>query len=148
MAGPDYYGIEEEMQAILQASPDLQDGSVVIEEEIIFSIENTPNIGIYLESRDPDPDTPLAAGTVQRYHLNMSVWVFVFGMEIAPIMKQRDEFIGKIEQTLMANRNLNGKVDALWLGGGDTPSGRLPNDVGMFVGAEIKVVAAVTFQST
>lgn len=134
MAKVDYYGIQEEIQQIIRINT--TDVVVTIEEEMVFSMEATPWIGIYLIDRTLPDKQPIAMGKRNLFHVTFSIWVWCFSMELRQAYRDRDSWVSEVENILMRNRTLNDKVDTGWLSGGEMPSARIPLDKERLVGGE------------
>ena len=143
MARVDYYAIETQIKSILDADSNLTGTTVSVEGEILFSAEQTPWVGIYLERREaPASLQTLAAGQRTNFLLRFSIWCWSFSLEsITKAIQQRDDLLGKVEISLMSNRTLGNLVRKSWLEGGEMPSGRMPDNTGFVSGAEIILVA-------
>lgn len=142
----DYWGIEQELKLILLDQ--LHEYTVVVEQEILFSPEMTPYVTIYCDGRSLAPHQVIAAGRRVKYHVELSIWVWTFAMELARAVKQRDDCVSEIELVLMGNRTINDKVETSWITGGRLPSTKLPtrDDMaqysgGYLSGGEIKLIA-------
>jgi len=147
MARCDYFAIEKEFAEVFRSAPTLQGYGVVVEKSIEFESES-PMIGIYLERRDASPEQYMAANTIQRYMLTLSIWCFSFGLNLDEAIQVRDDMIGKVELVLLENPTINGLVDNIVLLGGEMLPTMKPENVGVVVGAEIRVAADVTFTTT
>jgi hypothetical protein len=143
MARFDYYAVETQIKTILEADSNLTGTTVSIEGELLFSAEQTPWVGIYLERREAPPSLQtLAAGQRTNFLLRFSIWCWSFSLEsIAKAIQLRDDLVGKVEISLMSNRTLGNSVRKCWLEGGEMPSGRIPDNTGFVSGAEIILVA-------
>lgn len=128
MAKIDYLGIEQEMAEILRST--LPDGyTVCVEEEILFSPEMTPWVGIYLDRREAlDTEQSISAGRRTAYRLWLIVWVWCFSLDRLEAVRMRDDAVAEVEVALMGSRTLNDKVRMMWLRGGRLPSSRVRND--------------------
>ncbi|HEV8639643.1 MAG TPA: hypothetical protein VGV13_00915 [Methylomirabilota bacterium] len=124
MARVDYFAIEQAIQTVLKAAPDLSGTQVVIEEELQFGSEATPRVGIYLMRRDaPSGLQALAAGQQTRFLVRFEIRCAAYSLDaVATAISLRDDLVGKVEVALMASRSLNGTVISSWLEGGDLPS--------------------------
>lgn len=139
-----YWDIENEIAEILRAN--LSDCTIVVEDEQMFSPEQTPWIGVYLERRDPHPQQPMAAGTKQRLVLRFSIWIWCFALERVGAFIARDDAISRAEAVLMKHRRLNEKVEMILLQGGAMPSARvsgMQDGANFLAGGEIVVSAVV-----
>jgi hypothetical protein len=146
MARVDYFGIQEQIAAILRDDEDVRAlvAEVSVEEEVVMN-EMAPHVIIYLEDRQAPADMQgLRAGQATRFLLRFSIWCIAYSIEkISHAIKLRDELIGTVEVALMKERSLRGAVNKCWLEGGQMPSSRLPNNAGWFSGGEIVLVADV-----
>lgn len=150
MSKVDYYGIQEELSVILRES--LPDGYVVtVEEEIMFSSEQTPWVGIYIDRRDAmDGMQSLSSGRRTQYRLAMTLWVWCFSLDRGEALRLRDDAVSEVEVALMKNRTINDKSGPMLLRGGRLPSARVKSDagiagaVGFIAGGEILVSADVS----
>ena len=143
MARCDYYQIELELGDIILSDSTLQGVKAVVEDQPIFADES-PIIAIYLERRDPG-DQYLANGQVQQYNLTLSLWTLVFGFELDAAIKKRDDVLGKLELVLMQNRTINGFARMSYLMGGEMLPASKPQDGGVIVGAETRLMVDVAF---
>jgi hypothetical protein len=140
----DYWDIANELAEILRAG--LGETLVVVEEELMLALEQTPRVGVYIEGRELPPSQPLAAGRISRIHLRMAVWCWCGAIELRQAIKDRDALVAQVETVLLSqgDRTINGKVDTFWLEGGELPSSRLPNQNGFISGGEILLRAELT----
>jgi len=147
--GCDYSAIKEELRYILESSELLSPCRAVSDEQIIVGADDMPQIFIYLLRRTaPDGLQLLAAGKKQVYHLEFAIYTFLYGLELKPLLRARDNLIKNIETVLMNNRTFNELVDTSWLRGGEMPSGKLEGDeVGVVAGGEILLTAEIEFNS-
>jgi hypothetical protein len=148
MARVDYYAIEEEIAEILRAN--IPDITVSVESELLFSPEQTPWVGVYLDRRDaPRELQKIAAGTKTTFRLTLTIWVWCYHMEKAQAIRLRDEWLSEVEVVLMRYRTLNEKVAMSWIEGGRMPSGRIQSatpiasQTDFLAGGEIILVAEV-----
>jgi hypothetical protein len=74
---------------------------------------------VYMMRRSQDISEPVAAGSRLRYNIEFALWLWLEGLEFDSLLKQRSDWLWKIEAVLMANRTINGNVTTLWLTGGD-----------------------------
>ena len=137
MAKADYWGVKNEVMQILRA--ELDNVTVVMEQDMQIAAEMTPWVCVYLEGRDIPAGQPIAAGRVTRVRVRLSIWVWCHSLELETADRERDRLLGEIELILANNRTLNEKVDALWLEGGELPSTKDPGSPGFFSGGEIKI---------
>ena len=140
MARVDYYALEQEIQAILQADAALAGVRIVVEDEILFGAETTPWVGIYLDRRDAPADIQRIGGTRTDYRLRFSIWCWEYSLDsVSTAARLRDDLVGKVEVALMGNRTLNDLVATSWLEGGEFMSARTQGS--WLMGAEIVLVA-------
>lgn len=141
MAAIDYNAIEEAIASIVATS-----GVIAAVEEDIFNgqMDAPIYIVVYLESRVPTADQPLAAGTRTRYSMTFSIWVRAINLNsFKDAAADRDRALGAAELALMGNSSLNGTVGSSWLEGGEFISAR--NSNGLFMAAaEIRLRAEAT----
>lgn len=148
MARIDYSAIRQELREIIAADPAFTGMQIVTEEEVMFGLDQAPWIAIYLERREAPEGQYLSAGTKQLYRLRFSIWVFTCALEMPSAIRQRDEIIGKLEVLLMGQRTINDMVETSWLEGGEMPSAKMPDNIGVVVGGEIRLVSEIAFTST
>lgn len=141
MARLDYYGIEEELRNII-VSDTLADGVAVQIETEISTIEG-PTVVIFLENRIANAeDQAIAAGTQTRYQLTFALWCLDVSFDgFAEAIKKRDDLVSRIEQILMKNRSIGGKVISSWLAGGEFENAQTPDQTGFVSAAEISLIA-------
>lgn len=146
MAAIDYYGIETQLQSILQAASSLSGVMVTVEEGFEFGLADVgKSVGIYLDQRNPTQDQPLAAGQQTRFLVQLKLWCVAFSAEsIAKACELRDSLIGAVELVLMQNRTIGGKVSTSWLAGGEFFSARNPNSGQLMAGGEIVLICDAT----
>src|SRR6266852_9413345 len=127
----DYWTVELAIQTILQADAALVAASAFIADPEIpepESSEQTPWVGIFLETRKPESRQPLASNTKLRYFATFRLVCLTFGLERAQVMKARDDLIGMVETALMNSPRLNvagvDKVGFSFLDGGNFTSGQ------------------------
>lgn len=144
MPAVDYYGIEEAIKAQIVDNIGRQNVAVLVEEALTF--QDGDVVVIYLERRDaPASLQTMSAGTRQRYEVTFSIWSWVFGIEVGPIMERRDDLIGEVETALMANEARNfGRDDVEhWrLEGGEFENASFEG-AGFGLAAETRIVARV-----
>jgi hypothetical protein len=100
-----------------------------VEEEIMFSPEMTPWVGIYIDRRDAlDQDQSLSAGRRVRYKLWFTLWIWCFSFDRAEAVQRRDDAVAEVEVALMGNRTINDKTGPLWITGGRLPSARVRSE--------------------
>lgn len=140
MARVDYYQIEENIKAALEASSDLSGIPVEIEREPAWN--EGPSIYIYLDRRDAGIDRQsFSAGTRTVFSVQFKIWCFEYALEIPVACQRRDDLLGKVEIALMANRSM--VSDSLVIQGGEfdnSAGGRQ----GFFSGASIEVYLDAT----
>lgn len=155
MPGPriDYWRIEKEIAEVLRAG--LDPGiTVTIEQEMMFSPEQTPWVGVYLDRRDADQRQSLALGTRMRYQIKFTVWAWCYSLEREASFIARNAVIGDIELVLMANRTLNDLVETSWITGGAMPSAKVDStrlvsqSANFLSGGEINLVIVASAIST
>lgn len=137
MAVIDFYNIEVQIKAILEAYSDLS-GVRVSDPEILPSFDPMGGDGIYiyLENEScPDNIQRIRAGRSTDSYLTFSLWVFAWHSDSVTLAsKERNRIRGLVELALMGNRTLNGTVITSWLRGGRF--NRL-EDNGFWSGAEV-----------
>ena len=70
MAAIDYQGIKAELKRTIEEDSRTNTANVFIEPGFMWSVEQTPWVGIYAIGRTaPEPEQTLARGTRMRYHL-------------------------------------------------------------------------------
>lgn len=144
MARIDYFGLEDEIGKIFRADSTLEGVKVTVEDDVEFEVG--PLITIYIDRRDPTDGQSLSAGTRTRYLLRIIIWCWQYSLEsLSNAIRLRDDLLGKVELVLMKNRTVSGKVQSLWLGGGELPSARIEDDApGYIAGGEIIVTMEVS----
>ncbi len=143
MAAVNYYGILETLRDIFKADPRTADAQVYIERDPSVDVLGAQKgIIIYLESRKPTDNQPIAAGKRTRYELSISVWAFGYSIDVGESCSIRDELTGQVELVLLANRTIRDKVAFSFLKGGKFLS--VSNEGYIFASAETEVVAEVT----
>lgn len=148
MARIPYYEIENEIAEILRADEELQSVNVTVED--VTEMEAGAWIGIYLLGRTVPPDgQPLAAGTRTRFRLDIALWCWEYSLDsMADAVRKRDDLVGKVELTLMANRTFNNLVNYSFLNGGELQTAQLDETAGFIAGGEILVQADITASTT
>lgn len=143
MAAVDYFSIEVAIETILKADATLGSNvTVMVEEQIQLDPQGGPKVYIYADSRRAPPDIQrLRAGTSTDIELLISVWCFAFNMDPRQAAKDRDTLVGNVELSLMADRTLNGTVQASWLEGGEFQN--LNHNNYQWRGAEIRLTCMV-----
>lgn len=143
MARVDYFEIEKRMAEAFEADSRTQGAKVLIEEELSFHDKDI--ILIELDRRDAPPEMQsLAAGTRTRFELQVAVWCYGYALKKEDAMRARDKLVSQAELVLMENRQLDGKVNTLWLTGGQFENRRNSAGAGFMAGAEIAVTCDVT----
>ena len=145
MAGLDYWSIETELKAILAADPILNNVGIILEEEFEPAIDILPVIGIFLDAMRSPEEQAIAAGKKHRKNIVYSLWAFDYDIENnANATKKILSLMDKLEQVLMANRTINGKVDKAWFEEGEVVSTKNKDTGTIISGIEIKLVVDVT----
>mgnify|MGYP001566743466 FL=1 len=145
MARINYYNIEAQIKAVLDADANLTGTTILVEEEIAVQRGNI--VGIYLDDRSAPSDLQsISAGTRTRLYVQFSIWCWHFGIgrDRRPAMQARDDLVGKVEIALMGNRNLNDTVNTSWLEGGEFISGPDPTGDQFMSGAQVRLTVDVT----
>ncbi len=144
MAAIDYFDLEEEIKAVLDADASLLELNVAVFVERQMTHRQGPVIGIYLAGREANDERQnLAAGTETRFVIEFAIWCWEFGLEVAPAYKKLYTLLGLVEVALMRNRTLNAKVASSWLGGGIIDNA-LDSEGGFVVGSVIEFFADAT----
>lgn len=147
MARVDYFAIEQAIQQVLLADEDLRDRVTVLVEAGVTP-EREPLVVIHLDRREaPANLQTLSAGTTTHLRLRFSILCYSYALEVAELMRLRDDLTGKVEVALMRNPTFNGAVELSWLEGGEfeTPA---KSDEGFAMWAEVALVADVTARTT
>jgi hypothetical protein len=139
MAALDYTAIETELADIVQAG--LPGCRVLVEDDLVFGAEDSPQIVIFFERRDLAPNQRLAAGRRVDYHLRFSIWVWVNGLEARAAAVMRNEIIGKLELILMRDRTVRDMVETGWIEGGEMANAKDPQNTWYIAGGEVVFVA-------
>lgn len=152
MPAPDYYAIELELKALLESDETLQGVAFAVEEEVMFGMDMTPWIGLYMVDRISAQNQFLAANQKQVYHLQWSIWVFVFNIELAPAIQECSRVTGLLEIALMNNSTISNMVEFSYLEGGTLPT-RVPNgngmpDAGVVICAEVRLTSELIISTT
>ena len=140
-----YFNIETQIKAVLDADSNLTGTAVLVEEEIAVQRGNV--IGIYLDDRSaPSELQSISSGTRTRFFVQFSIWCWHFGIgrDRSPAMQARDDLVGKVEIALMGNRTLNATVNTSWLEGGEFISGPDPTGDQFMSGAQVRLTVDVT----
>lgn len=121
----DYYGISTEVISLLQNNSTLEGLTVENEPEFMLgAMDQSPILSVYMIRRSQDPMEPIAGGRRLRYNIEIALWLWLTGLEVDVLLKDRSAWLWKIEAALLANRTLNGKVTTLWITGGDLATER------------------------
>ena len=150
MARLDYFGIEEAIKTLLEANTNLTGVQVGLEEELPFTAAADAQVEIYLVRRDTPELQPLAAGQRTRFLVRFSIWCYGVSFEsIAKACEARDDLVGNVEISLMADRSLGGTVNSSWLEGGAFETKEAPGgSSGFGMGGEIILMADVKATTT
>ena len=149
MAIVNYTGILAALVAILQADTRLGGARIFSEEDPQFGLADAGScIAVYLSRRQLHPDQALQAGKSTRWLLSISVWTFGFSLEsYKKAQEMRDTLTDQLELVLNENRTLSGKVDFMYMNGGDFLSAQNPADSVFVAGAETSVACQVAATS-
>ncbi len=145
MAEVDYTDIAEELQNILQASEYVKAASdsevtIVVEDTFNMNADQTPWIGIYLDTWETPPDEERIGGANPRTtYLNIEVWMYVWHFEHILASKARDLMLRKVKEALKANRTINGKVQVTRFQGGEFENATKEEAEGFFKGVTLKL---------
>lgn len=142
MAKVDYFAVAEEIAEIIRA--DMPNIMVAVEEELIVGPDNSPVIGVYIDSREVPSEQSISAGRRMRVIPHFSIWVWTYSLNVKEAIRERDGIVGEVELLLMQNRTINEMVEMIWIDGGQLPSARLPDSSGFTSGGEILVRAEMT----
>lgn len=152
MPAPDYYGMETELQSLLQADETLEGVTFAVEEEIMFGMDQTPWVGIYHVDRTATDNQFLAANQKQRYLVHWNILVFVFNIELASAIKECNRVLGLLEIAIMNNNTISDLVEFSYLEGGALPTRFQGSDVapdaGVVVYAEIRLTSELIISTT
>ena len=151
MAAVDYSGIEDTIKGVLEADARTTGAAIYVEEEPQFGLSDMQQaVLVYLDRRSaPNTQQNLAAGKRTRYLLQLTVAVLYFSLEsFKAACDGRNTLLGNVELVLMANRTLNGKVETLWLEGGELYSVRNPQNSVFTAVAETTVTVDVSAVNT
>lgn len=136
----DYYTVTHELSEILKLH--LPIGVVVLHEEpIVFTHEMVPMVGVYHEVLEVPDGQPLAMGRVQREVMGISIWTWVFSVDIHDCIKQRSTLRKQVRDILMQHRTINDCVETMFEIGGNMASARVEGAIGYVAGAEIAIRA-------
>lgn len=143
MAAVDYHGIAQAIAEVLRSDSRLYGVPVLVESRVPMTDLQAGFIGVMLRSRRATDGQPIAAGTRMRLEVAYEVWCYGYSLndQAAGSYERRDELIGLVELILMANRDLRGSVNVLWLNGGEFESSQ--TDQGFLVGGSISVTVEV-----
>lgn len=150
MPAINYFKIEQELQALLQADVTLEKMIITVEQEQLFGMSDAPWLGIYMVDRTSPNEQYLAANTKQKYRLNWSLWLFVYGLELEPAIRQCSQLTGLLEVALMNISTISSMVEFSWLEGGVLPTrmqkdGKDMTDSGLIVCSETRLVSEIIF---
>lgn len=143
MAVINYYQIEQDIATQLRADARLSGVAVTVEEEPEFG--EGKFVVIYLINREA-PAEMQSISSNQRVRMAVS-YVLVCaasGLELAAAMEDRDDLIGNVELSLMANTTFsNAQVISSYLRGGEFENSR-SGDEGLFnASGEVELVIDV-----
>lgn len=147
MSEINYLDIEDEIKAILQAdeSSSIINGVNVtfeVEENFNLIADNTPYVGIYLESWETPADEEYIGGANQHTtKIIIKIWCYEFSLEARKAAKKRDLLFQKIKEILKGDRQLNNKVQVTRFKGGEFDNAQ--NDEGFFKGVSINLECEV-----
>lgn len=99
MARIDYYYSQELIKTGLET--ELGSGVTIELEPENIEAESCPYVAIYLTKREPSPDQPIAAGTIQRYNIIFEIWCYECNPDQKKAFKNRDDLMGDTEIALM-----------------------------------------------
>lgn len=143
----DYYGIELELQALLEADPSMNGVVVTVEEHGVNHAEQAPLVNIRLDRRDATAAQPIAGGQRTRYAIRFVLLCSQYSLEsVEQAARLRDDLIGRVEVVLMKNRRIGGMVHYLTLVGG--PFGIEHQDTGWLATGEVVAVADLDASTT
>jgi len=133
----DYSGIKLELRSIIVTAGLSVNFETSIEGDILFDgFDNL--VDIELASRDPSTSS-VAMGTRTRYNILMVITVWSKNFEKSAAIIIRDGMISELEEILMQNRTLNGKVDTSWLLGGQNVSAFIEDNEAFVAAGEIRL---------
>lgn len=148
MAAVDYTGILQAFAEIIKADVRIVDGvQVLVEQNPVMGQGDDGGRAIVLmrNSRRLDAGQAMAAGKRTRYIFSWSAWVSCFDMNsYEEACKKCDDLLGILEQVLMDNRTITGKVTASQLGGGDFLSSRSADESAFVAMAETRIESEVS----
>jgi hypothetical protein len=136
MAQVDYFGIQQAIQTQLSNSLTTQNVSINIEPiDDCDSVE--PWIGIYLEEAVREVLT-IGGSTPHEITATFVIECFQFDInEFRNACERRDDFIKEVEEVLLLDRTFSGAVTVSEITKVSFDIGKLPDDVGFYVGGEI-----------
>lgn len=140
MPGNNYYGIKEKIIEKLSLKDELSSIVMVPSLQLVDNFLE-PRIEVDLIRRRAMASQPIAAGTRVNYEIDGVILVTCGGMEHDSVIKLRDTFTAVIEETLMANRTLDGLVETILLTGGDMITGYVQEGGYHVAGSEINFIA-------
>jgi hypothetical protein len=143
MAVIDYYQIEKDIAAQLSADARLSGVTIAVEEEPEFS--EGKFVVIYLINREaPAEMQSISANQRVRMAVSYVLVCAAAGLELAAAMEDRDDLIGNVELSLMANTTFsNAQVISSYLSGGEFENSRNGDD-GLFnASGEVELVVDV-----
>ena len=89
---PDFFAVEEAIQRMMQAAPELGNASIDIETELSF--QEGDIIKIYLDRWDaPEQLQAISAGQSTRMLVSFVIWGFHGGLDLLGTMKRRNELV-------------------------------------------------------
>lgn len=140
MARVDYAGIADAIRARVAAQ--VPQAVVTVERDVLMGFERTPWVNVRAVRRETTMPQPIAAGTRTRFrvHYVCECWESGLG-PAADVARRRDDLLGQVEVALMGDRTLGGKVDFLFLEGGEFFTGQEGDH--LFIGGEVAVAVEV-----
>lgn len=119
MAAIDYTNIKSEIKNVIESNTPR--ARVLVEREIYFGVDEPSIVAVYMMSRSVPADRQkLAAGTRGDFTISFLLRCVGFDLESTEkAAERRDSLLADVEIALMGNRDLNGKIEHLFLGGGD-----------------------------
>jgi hypothetical protein len=148
MARVDYYSLEEAIKRALEADEDLRDQAVIEIEATVVAERDRPVVIIHLDRRDAPSDLQtLSAGQRTRFRCRFVLACYAYALELAQLLRLRDDLVGKVEIALQRAANQSILTDAgfemCFLEGGEfeTPA---KSGEGWELGAEVVLAADVT----
>lgn len=136
MAKVDYYAIAEQIKAILDASvPGL---TTLVEEPRPAGPDQNPSACVQIRRRSaPENLQALTAGTQLLMEIDVSIIIEAFALSIRQAIELRDDYIGDVENALMANRTLSNTVEVTFIDGGELETGR--DSQGYYATGEVRL---------